>query len=481
MIRPFHRFLAIPCDWHGCLWTLLMLWTSTHGPVTAHEGDHDHPAKPVAPAEAHRPTPIPDRVILSIGDDPTTSCGITWRTSSDVAHGFVEWAEATHGPEFRLKPNRIEATTSALVTDLNPAHFHSAKLTQLKPATPYVYRVGDGVNWSEWHPFETAPLKPEAFQFLYFGDAQNDVLSLWSRVIRDAARQAPKARFMIHAGDLINRPESDADWGEWFRAGSFLHASIPSVPVPGNHEQAKNEDGSRRLSHHWRAQFTLPENGPAGLEETAYTFTYGSLRVIGLNSNEKIDEQTKWLESVLQQHPAGWIVCTFHHPIFSTAKERDNKALRDAWKPLFDRYSVDLVLQGHDHTYGRTGLIHETIPETLSNVPVGVRHADPQSGTVYVVSVSGPKMYNLAPDSIMERSAEDTQLYQIIEIAGDQLRFESRTAIGSLYDGFTLTKLSDGRKRFEPRTDVIPERKREKPETRLPELKVKEEPALPGK
>jgi hypothetical protein len=253
------------------------------------------------------------------------------------------------------------------------------------------------------------------------------------------------------------------------------------VPVPGNHEQAKNEDGSRRLSHHWRAQFTLPENGPAGLEETAYTFTYGSLRVIGLNSNEKIDEQTKWLESVLQQHPAGWIVCTFHHPIFSTAKERDNKALRDAWKPLFDRYSVDLVLQGHDHTYGRTGLIHETIPETLSNVPVGVRHADPQSGTVYVVSVSGPKMYNLAPDSIMERSAEDTQLYQIIEIAGDQLRFESRTAIGSLYDGFTLTKLSDGRKRFEPRTDVIPERKREKPETRLPELKVKEEPALPGK
>jgi hypothetical protein len=33
---------------------------------------------------------------------------------------------------------------------------------------------------------------------------------------------------------------------------------------------------------------------------------------------------------------------------------------------------------------------------------------------VYVVSVSGPKMYNLEREDWMARTAEDTQLYQVI-------------------------------------------------------------------
>ena len=40
----------------------------------------------------------------------------------------------------------------------------------------------------------------------------------------------------------------------------------------------------------------------------------------------------------------------------------------------------------------------------------------------------------------MKRVAEDTQLYQIIHIEKDQLRFEARTAIGELYDAFELHK-----------------------------------------
>ena len=167
----------------------------------------------------------------------------------------------------------------------------------------------------------------------------------------------PNARFMIHAGDLINTAESDAEWGEWFGAGSWLNAMVPSVPVPGNHEHVKTEDGQRRqLSHHWRPQFTLPENGPEGLEETCYTLTYQNLRIIGLNSNEQFEVQAAWLDQVLAENSSPWVVCTFHHPIFSTAKERDNPELRALWKPVFDKYRVDLVLQGHDHTYGRTGL-----------------------------------------------------------------------------------------------------------------------------
>lgn len=57
-----------------------------------------------------------------------------------------------------------------------------------------------------------------------------------------------------------------------------------------------------------------------------------------------------------------------------------------------------------------------------------------------MVSVSGPKMYNVQKRTFMSRHAEDTQLFQIIRIDGDRLIYEAYTAAGSLYDAFTLTK-----------------------------------------
>ena len=41
-----------------------------------------------------------------------------------------------------------------------------------------------------------------------------------------------------------------------------------------------------------------------------------------------------------------------------------------------------------------------------------------------------------------QRVAEETQLFQIITIDGDQLRYQARTATGTPYDGFTLKKQS---------------------------------------
>ncbi|WP_148080560.1 purple acid phosphatase family protein [Roseimaritima ulvae] len=405
-------------------------------PAAAHEGEHDHVVQ-VQADEMYRPTAMPDRIVLCWNNDPRTTQAVNWRTSQEVSKGLAEIAVAEAGPGFPEKARQVVATTEALTTDINKAHFHSVSFTDLTPGTRYAYRVGDGTNWSEWFQFSTADDSPQPFSFIYFGDAQNNVRSMWSRVIREAHRDLPKAAFFLHAGDLINRAEKDAEWGEWFGSGGWLNAMIPSVAVPGNHEQAKAEDGQRRLSHHWRPSFTFPENGPEGLEESCYTMVYQNLRIIALNSNERQAEQAAWLETVLQKNDSQWVACTFHHPIFSTGKDRDNPELRDLWKPLFDKYKVDIVLQGHDHTYGRTGF---AVPDTIANVPTGVQAFEQRHGTVYVVSVSGPKMYNNNRLPFMKRLAEDTQLYQLIHIDGASLRFEARTAIGELYDAFELKK-----------------------------------------
>ncbi len=424
-------------------------------------GDRDAVAR-LSAADMYRPTAMPDRIILTLNGDPSTTQTVNWRTSVDCVTGLAEIVAAEAGPYFPEKAQQFEATTQALKTNLGTAHYHSVVFSGLEPATIYAYRVGDGVNWSEWFHFRTASAKPEAFSFVYFGDAQNNIRSLWSRVIREAYRDAPQAAFLLHAGDLVNRAESDAEWGEWFGAGAWLNAMTPSVAIPGNHEHVKRRDGGpRKLSHHWRKVFSFPENGPRGLEETCFTTTYHNLRIIGLNSNEMHAEQARWLESVLARNESEWVVCTFHHPVFSTGKDRDNPELRALWKPILDKYKVDLVLQGHDHTYGRTGFrvpaasakrqSFDTVLTTVGNQikrvsvgdtnrPVGVTRVDEEFGTVYVVSVSGPKMYNNTRYPFMKRIAEDTQLYQVIHIDGSRLKYEARTALGELYDAFELHK-----------------------------------------
>lgn len=404
------------------------------------EGDHTHAkVRKVENVEVYAPTPIPDRIVLTWAADPTNSQCVTWRTSVEVNTAYAEIAVATSGPEFSKIATRVDAESVALKTDLSTAHFHSVHFRDLSPGTKYVYRVGDGVNWSEWFQFKTAKVEQEPFSFIYFGDAQNDIRSMWSRVIREAYSDAPKAKFLLHAGDLINTAQSDSEWGEWFTAGAWLNATIPNVPVVGNHEMHKGPENTRTVTHHWRPQFALPNQAPRGLEETCYTFVYQNARFVVLNSNMMLEEQAQWLDRTLSENTSPWVICSFHHPVFSTAKDRDNAQLRSLWKPILDKYNVDLVLQGHDHTYGRSG-IETPQAETIENVPVGVTHRDNHVGTIYVVSVSGPKMYNINQKPFMVRVAEDTQLYQVIHIDKDKLRFESRTATGELYDAFELLK-----------------------------------------
>lgn len=441
---------------HGLTFTLL-LFVCAPASVKAHDEGKSHSHAPTAlgAAEIYEPSAMPDRIILSLSSKPRTTQSVNWRTSVEVTRGLAEIAEAEAGPYFSEKSTQFVSKVEKLETDLSTAHYHSVTFNNLKPGTTYAYRVGDGNNWSEWFHFRTATEEDSPFSFVYFGDAQNSVRSLWSRVIREAHRDAPKAAFLLHAGDLVNRAESDGEWGEWFGAGAWLNAMTPSIAIPGNHEQAKIPDGSRKLSHHWRPTFTFPENGPKGLEETCYTLTYHNLRVIGLDSNRMQAEQAQWLEGVLAANTSQWVVCTFHHPIYSTGKGRDNPEIRQLWKPIFDKYKVDLVLQGHDHTYGRTGFEVPAVNEEPckkagdgapnaevgeANLPTGLQTRDETTGTVYVVSVSGPKMYNNTRFEFMKRVAEDTQLYQVVHINEATLRFEARTAIGQLYDAFELHK-----------------------------------------
>jgi len=77
---------------------------------------------------------------------------------------------------------------------------------------------------------------------------------------------------------------------------------------------------------------------------------------------------------------------------------------------------------------------------------------------MYVVSVSGPKMYDVSDDGWMDRRARNTQLFQIITIDGDVLSFQSFTANGELYDAFDLQKQKGKSNKLVNRIPSTPER-----------------------
>ena len=414
---------------------------------------------------------FPDRVVLTWSDDPATTQSVTWRTDTTVASAQAQVAMATDGPTLGDSAISIVAKTSTLRADSVThaeltVNYHSATFNDLLPDTKYAYRVGDGERWSAWYHFRTASDRAEPFSFLYLGDVQNDILSLWSRVIREGFRTAPDSRFIIHAGDLVNQANNDGEWSEWFEGGGFIHAMVPSVPAAGNHEYAprnadEREQREKHLSVFWREQFTLPKNGVSELAESNYWFDYQGVRVLVLDSNREQEAQARWMRRVLRSNPQRWTIATFHHPIFSAATERDNPKLRALWKPVFDELGVDLVLQGHDHTYARgrepqiLRAADGTVGSALHNVQDGMNTRDHESGTVYVVSVSGGKMYDSPPDgwqpynAVLERKAENTQLFQVIHVSGDTLRYRAHTATGTLYDAFELHKgNAGGRNRF---------------------------------
>ncbi len=394
------------------------------------------------------PSKDPDRIILTFNGDPSSKRAVTWRTDSTIKKSFAQIALASVNADFMNNSITLNASTEEFDLGIYKSNksfivnYHSIVFDGLKPNSIYAYRVGDGKNWSEWIQFKTAKKEYSPFQFVYFGDAQNDILNHWSRVIRMAYQTAPNASFVIHAGDLVDTAHKDYEWAQWFKAGGFIHSQWTAVPVVGNHEfQKTSKSTPRKLSIQWRPQFTLPveENLSDKLHETVYTVDYQDVLILVLNSTDSLDEQTEYIKNKLANSDAKWKIVTSHHSVFSPAKDRDFEYARKYWKPLFDKYGVDLVLNGHDHLYAR------------GHLPIKATDFDKagKMKSLYITSVSGPKQYKADVQKInnykvdgyeVDILAENTQFFQVISIENEKLSYIAYTALGDEYDKAVITK-----------------------------------------
>jgi hypothetical protein len=375
----------------------------------------------------------PDQIVLTWSGDPKTTQTVQWRTTTQIEKSSLKYMKKSEFNSFNSKePKTVTALTEVLETlDIvnDPScHRHTVTLENLEPDTTYVYSVGDeaGKYWSEMAEFTTAPDQVEPFSFVYMGDAQNG-LDRWGSLVHNAYRDRPDAKFYIMAGDLINVGNARWDWDDFFHNAEGIYDRRQLVPAIGNHE----DQGPGPWMY--LRMFDLPKNGPDTIEkERAYSFEYSNALFVILDTNVEPEDQKEWLEEQLKNSNATWKFVVYHHPAYSSGKNRNNPEVREHWVPLFDKYKVDMCLQGHDHAYLRTYPMK-------GNEPQKGEDAD---GTVYIVSVSGTKMYDQGEFDYTEFGMTNVATYQTLDIQliGDRMVYRAIDILGNIRDEIIIEK-----------------------------------------
>lgn len=371
----------------------------------------------------------PDHVVLTWSDDPTTTQTVQWRAAKEVSGGQVRFRRAgAVGEEQLIGAEQSVLEDKHLIND-PVCHRFTATMRGLEPDTEYEYQVGHGPegHWTEWTTFRTAPAEAKPFRFVYMGDAQNG-LDQWGRLLKSCFEKHPEAHFYIMAGDLVNRGHDRDDWDDLFHNAEGVYDRRTLVPAVGNHEMS----GGDGLPQMYLDLFDLPDNGsPEIATERSYAFHYSNALFIVLDTNANVRDQTAWLEEQLANTTAKWKFVVYHHPAYASAPGRDNFALRREWTPLFDKYHVDLALQGHDHAYLRT--------YPMKNEK---RVAEAKDGTIYIVSVSGTKFYDQDPREYTEFGMTKTATFQLLDITieDNKLTYHAYDIDGVSKDTFVIEK-----------------------------------------
>jgi len=183
------------------------------------------------------------------------------------------------------------------------------------------------------------------------------MLLLIQKRVQDKMLQEKGMSFVVHTGDFAyDNPWSQGRWDDWGRLLEPLMSSTPYVAVVGNHEW-----NCLDAFDNFKNRFTqVIGRNSRGNGAFWYSFAYSNVYIIVVSSEHPLgtsSEQYRWIESTLQQvdrQRYQWLIVSYHRPMYSTTRGRypGDSVVRNI-EPLLIRFSVDLVLSGHEHNIER--------------------------------------------------------------------------------------------------------------------------------
>ena len=185
--------------------------------------------------------------------------------------------------------------------------------------------------------------------------ARNDAFG-WNRTLEIATQQNPDVNFIISAGDQVNKTGQAKEEEYAGYLSPDVLASLPVATTIGNHDS---------LNPDYTYHFNNPNATSYGETEAGgdYYYSYGDGLFIVLNTNNyNVAEHEQAIQEAIASDPdAAWRIVTIHQDIYGTGldhSDTDGMILRTQLTPIFDEYDIDVVLQGHDHTYSRSKLLY---------------------------------------------------------------------------------------------------------------------------
>lgn len=215
----------------------------------------------------------------------------------------------------------------------------------------------------------------------------------------------------------------------------------PSTVALGNHETV--DGSSTHLDSSGRTDFL----NHFGLTNTYYSFNHKNVHFLVMDTESpylSTSAQYTFVKNDLVQasnnSTIGWIVAYFHKPMYaSPATHAALTDMRATYQPLFDQYSVDLVLQAHNHAYERTKPLHFNSVVTDNNA---TSYTNP-SGQIYVTVGTGgkwPRNWDGINSNVVQQL--DTFGYLNVDVinSGRTLDAKFYDTNGVIRDQFSITK-----------------------------------------
>jgi predicted phosphodiesterase len=365
---------------------------------------------------------MPARVRLGLGGsttmgqpgypDPTTTAAFTWETAESNNAAKVKMGTSASALS---QVSTGYAWTLPAEIGTGDTYFHEVHVCGLTPNTTYFYEVGGGPSgsevWSATQSFTTMPASG-TITVGVFGDAR-DTIATWQAV--HVRMKAAGVLMSLVDGDVVATGSIESLYSQWLdeiwqypsgSTSSFLTLGQQYIlPINGNHEN----DSSTSF-----ANWAIPGDGPYA--KTYASFTVGSVhftmiddeQIAESNSAPEAQAQLAWIDKDLAaangdraSHP--FIVVMAHRGIFSTSLhsiDPDVITTRGSLAPLYDKYKVDLVINGHDHEYESTVPIHAGSPATSDPVPAA-------GGTTYVICAgAGATPYSVGTTAVSWRKTK---------------------------------------------------------------------------
>jgi predicted phosphodiesterase len=260
----------------------------------------------------------------------------------------------------------------------------------------------------------TAPQSESSIRFAVIGD-----MGTGERRQYEVAAQLWRSHatfpfeFVITVGDNLYGSERPQDYARKFELPykPILDAKIPFYASLGNHDDPNqvfyklfNMDGKRYYS------FKKDKLGNPGV------------RFFVLDSNYMTTDQLAWLEKELAGSGSDWKIPFFHHPLYSSGgRHGSEEDLRAVLEPLFIKYDVNVVFAGHEHFYERL---------------------KPQNGIYYFTAGGSAKLRegDIRKTAMTAVGFDTDNSYMLVEVAGDQMHFQTLSRTGRRVDAGSLTR-----------------------------------------